>query len=338
MYIKPAAHHFLEHQEELRIMSRRVAKKNNLPAFVVAVKAVFNCLFYGTIYTEYEALDFIHRKGSNKKTYVTVIWLLQTLRKYNPLDKRSVFHDKREFNNRFEKYVGRSTIDLSETADSELFEFLQDKDFVVLKKADGCSGKQVEIYTVNEDVNKSVDYIRHHDYNMVESYIQNCDEIKAFNPTSLNTLRIVTIHSNNVFNVVCACLRIGAKGLDVDNVSRGGAAASIDINTGRINSVFVTNAYREIEGSQGGRNEIGFQIPYWTETLDMLRNASRLVPDIHIVGWDVAITPNGPVIIEGNESFHTDVMQFYYGPTEPGVKARFVDCLGMIDEDMQKNN
>lgn len=44
----------------------------------------------------------------------------------------------------------------------------------------------------------------------------------------------------------------------------------------------------------------------------MLREASCLVPEIHIVALDVAIIPKGSAIVEGNESFATNVMQYFF--------------------------
>ena len=32
----------------------------------------------------------------------------------------------------------------------------------------------------------------------------------------------------------------------------------------------------------------------------MLKKATALVPEVGYIGWDIAITPTGPIIIEGN--------------------------------------
>ena len=32
----------------------------------------------------------------------------------------------------------------------------------------------------------------------------------------------------------------------------------------------------------------------------MVKKASKIIPEVKYIGWDVAITPDGPVIIEGN--------------------------------------
>ena len=45
----------------------------------------------------------------------------------------------------------------------------------------------------------------------------------------------------------------------------------------------------------------GFQFPYWNEVLEMCKKASFEIPEVGYIGWDVAITPTGPVFVEGNE-------------------------------------
>lgn len=44
----------------------------------------------------------------------------------------------------------------------------------------------------------------------------------------------------------------------------------------------------------------GFVIPYWKEIIKMTKEASKVNDDVNVVGWDVAITENGPLIIDGN--------------------------------------
>ena len=49
-----------------------------------------------------------------------------------------------------------------------------------------------------------------------------------------------------------------------------------------------------------GANLIGIKLPFWLETKKMLESAAKEVPQVKYVGWNVAITPFGPIIIEGN--------------------------------------
>jgi hypothetical protein len=44
----------------------------------------------------------------------------------------------------------------------------------------------------------------------------------------------------------------------------------------------------------------GFQLPFWAKACDLAREvATRFVP-VRTIGWDIALTPEGPVVLEGN--------------------------------------
>lgn len=65
-----------------------------------------------------------------------------------------------------------------------------------------------------------------------------------------------------------------------------------------------TNWYRnprkvEVHPDTGIRFE-GTRIPFWEDALELARKSAEQVPELVYVKWDVAITPDGPIIIEGN--------------------------------------
>lgn len=274
-------------------------------------------------------MNFYKRSHKNRKSFVTVLWLVEQLDKYNPQEYRSLFHDKRKFDELFSDNLNRDWMAINGIS-PQLADFVKNHDKIVMKKSSGCSGKQVYVSTPEDTPEDIYRMINEEGYDLIEEAISNIDSIKQFNPTSLNTIRIVTVRSGDYFKIICACLRIGAKGSLVDNVSCGGTSARIDLNTNKIDSLFCANSYRETPASQTGRNEIGFEIPYWDELVELVKNASLKVPQIHIVGWDIAITKNGPALIEGNESFHTVVMQMYSKINEPGLKKSFEEALAHI--------
>ena len=55
-----------------------------------------------------------------------------------------------------------------------------------------------------------------------------------------------------------------------------------------------------------GHSLVNFRVPYWQAARDMVIDAARKFAPIKTIGWDVAITPDGPVIIEGNTSWGID--------------------------------
>ncbi len=49
-----------------------------------------------------------------------------------------------------------------------------------------------------------------------------------------------------------------------------------------------------------GESIVRFHIPYYKEAVDFVKNLALVRPDVGYVGWDIAITPDGPTLIEGN--------------------------------------
>jgi len=100
-------------------------------------------------------------------------------------------------------------------------------------------------------------------------------------------------------------------GGDIANYHRGSLIAPIDLRTGKITSpAQVKSGELYAEHPITGTRIVGFEVPYWREILEMIERAARVVPEIAYVGWDVAVTPSGPVILEGNHNpgYHTQQM------------------------------
>ncbi len=44
----------------------------------------------------------------------------------------------------------------------------------------------------------------------------------------------------------------------------------------------------------------GFQLPFWSEARALVRQAALKFAPVRTIGWDIALTPDGPVVLEGN--------------------------------------
>ena len=53
----------------------------------------------------------------------------------------------------------------------------------------------------------------------------------------------------------------------------------------------------------------GFCLPYWPEAMALVERAHRTMPQLLTLGWDVAITDDGPIIIETNCRYDVDIIQ-----------------------------
>jgi hypothetical protein len=130
--------------------------------------------------------------------------------------------------------------------------------------------------------------------------------MSGLNGSSVNTVRLVTFCSNGKATLFCAALRVGTAGAHVDNWAAGGLIVGVDAQRGElVGDGFFKPGY-------GGRTPIhpdsgirfaGFKIPFFREALQTVTRLHEYLSDIHSIGWDVAIGPTGPTIIEGNDDW-----------------------------------
>ncbi len=84
-------------------------------------------------------------------------------------------------------------------------------------------------------------------------------------------------------------------------MSSGGVGTVLDMETGISISTgvdFKSNRY--FYHPVSGVKMIGFEIPFWIEVKKMVTECALRIPKSAILGWDIAITENGPCIIELN--------------------------------------
>lgn len=136
-------------------------------------------------------------------------------------------------------------------------------------------------------------------------------------PFCLNTLRLDTfIDTSGKPKLITSYIRFGVNQNHVDNARMGGCFVAVDIETGALRE----KAYNTLEygGSTLYRHPTtqaafkGITIPYFNETKAMALEAARLLP-FRLTGWDIGITPEGPILMEGNSAYHLDGSDMAFG-------------------------
>jgi len=136
------------------------------------------------------------------------------------------------------------------------------------------------------------------------------------NRSSVNTIRIGTFNTGNEIVVFNAILKLGATGKVCDNWHFGGIVVGVDINTGRLMNYGigpVKCAHKILKHPDSDVPFEGFEIPYFTDALNLVKRLHDELYGIYTVGWDVAIGTDGPVVIEGNDNWDFRMFQSYYG-------------------------
>jgi hypothetical protein len=141
------------------------------------------------------------------------------------------------------------------------------------------------------------------------------DLIELTDTAALHTVRIVTgIDSNGEVLIFFAAQKLVGGSNLLDGFFCGAAGnylAELSLDQGRIVKVLIgTEDGFELgvleTHPKTGHSLVNFRVPYWQATRDMVIDAARKFAPIKTIGWDVAITPDGPVIIEGNTSWGID--------------------------------
>ena len=170
---------------------------------------------------------------------------------------------------------------------------------------------------------------------LVEEVVIQCSEMNKLYPYAINTVRIITVNRyDNKQLVVAAYQRIGNHGYIVDNYNGGGMVVPINEKTGVIEYPAVDklkNIY--YKHPMTNTDIVGFKVPKYKEAVKLALKASKVVKEIRYVGWDIAITDKGPVIIEGNEYPGHDIYQLPVHRTNNiGVLPKFEEALGKIED------
>ncbi len=139
-------------------------------------------------------------------------------------------------------------------------------------------------------------------------------KINEIHSKSINSLRIDTyIDKNNLPHVLSAIMRFGTGDSITDNTHTGGFYISVNNKSQKLQGIgrqdIIEGGGVFIKHPNSDYKLEGFQVPFFKQACDLVLLATKYFPN-RIVGWDIAITKSGPVIIEGNHnpSLHvTDV-------------------------------
>jgi len=151
---------------------------------------------------------------------------------------------------------------------------------------------------------------------LLEEAIVQHPKMNKLYPDSINTIRFITLVENKDVKLLGASLRMG-NGKYIDNAAGGGIFTSIDINTGKLDNIAFNSTGEKFDNHPiTNQNIKGFQLPLWEDVIEMCKKAALEVPDVRCVGWDVAISEKGPLLIEGNDRWCRFVWQL---PKEQGL-------------------
>ena len=279
---------------------KSISKKTKKNRFFLAVDMIYCGIVYQAGYYDYQEFEFYNLNKKERSTYLTRGKNNEIIKRFNDKSFFPKFEDKIEFNKLFSNFISRDWMYLDNNLD-EFVEFFNSHKDIIVKPIDGSGGKGIEKYTyVNSNQAKKLfTSLVENNQLLVEGFIKQHPEMNRLYDKSVNTLRMFTFIKDGQPHFLQAILKIGNGGV-VDNFSSGGMYTYVNDDgvvfveaIDQADNVFYTHPVSNTQ-------IVGFKVPMFKEAVDMVKECSKVVPQVAYVGWDVAISESGPEIVEGN--------------------------------------
>ncbi len=167
---------------------------------------------------------------------------------------------------------------------------------------DSGEGRLIQFFPAEdknrEDVEKAFRNIKANF--LVQAAVKQHPVIAQLNPSSLNSIRVVSFFFEGEVHILSGNLRVGAPDSRVDNIGAGGYACPI-LMDGSLGSKAVSRKAEWIEESSAGIRFDSIKIPNFDKIIDIIKNKHRELAHFKLIGWDFSIDTEGdPVFIEYN--------------------------------------
>ena len=148
---------------------------------------------------------------------------------------------------------------------------------------------------------------------IVQDRINQHERMAALNPTSVNTIRLLTYRRGKDIELLYSVIRIGRKDKIIDNESSGGVTTRINRNGCLERKLYAPPSEGVLDSTDSGVIVEGYQIPSYQKVVDVVKAMHFKLPYFDLAGWDISVGENGePVFIEWNA--RTELSQTAAGP------------------------
>lgn len=313
--------YFLLHvdRSSVNLTSLRVEGRSAVVALSDMLRAAWA---HGASFNDYVDYEMSRMSKSERRGLLTTGITHDVHRQLSDRSGRRILRDKWSFQELFGDLMGRK---IALASDPNLDGIFGDPPLeIILKPRSGQTGQGVSKHVVGSSLSRYIESLnlRDRDQWVIEEVLVQHSSMELINSSSVNTVRVLTIIQNGEVEVLRATARFGCGAL-IDGYRGGGMWAAVEPRTGIICSAAVRKGpngsifnYHPISGSRFEE----FQIPMWNEILELSSVAAFRIPTVRSVGWDIAVTQIGPVLVEGNDNWDHAVVQI---PSGNGLRRQF---------------
>lgn len=283
---------------------------------------------HGASFENFFDLGFFRMPTAERRNWLTRSLRYEITRQLNNPASAAKLKDKLTFARNFPEFLGRKVFSWDEIVAMAPSSVIGP---VVVKPQFGNEGQGIHFVENIQTVQSLRDWVVAHLHNpgefLFEEKIRQHPSLKALAPRSVNTLRIVTIRTEDKVSLLGApCLKMGVDA-PVDNISAGGIVAAVDADGVVRRAAVSKSIFRpHLERHPiSGASIVGFSVPLFHEAVALTKDIAARTEDVRCVGWDVAIAEDRPCIIEGNPAWSERILQVALGAGLRAEADRFVN-------------
>ncbi len=314
-----------------------ILKQSGFKFFFVIPHALFLKIFTKLEFNEYHDFEFERQSKEYRKSYLNTKQKLKYLSLLNSFDKyytlarnkylthiflhdlnipvaRLIYYYDPHIYSQGPGY-GNSKLVLAEAIKASGISE------IVVKPAEGKWGKGVMVYSEMfqnngkhylrqwDGVDVAMDELLGNEPLLFEEKVEQTEQFRRINPNSLNTLRVMSsLYPDGEVDVFRVFIKFGRHDSCVSNRGDGeNIAATVDINTGTLINPGHFKGFRNIQPvteHPDSREQIeGIQIKEWKRLIDQVKDFHKRIGFLKVLGWDIAVTDKGALVIEMNDLF-----------------------------------
>lgn len=295
----------LEYPKRIYAVGVEIAPLAGRNKYGVMMDFLVSYLKYGADEEDYKALEFYKKSASERKRFTTARKnYIRLYKDHSTEQDKQIFDSKSRFNETFGDLYSRRWISTINASVEDVSKFIEELGTVVVKEDLGTQG--IGVYKLkSSDTTKRnalINSIKKGDKYVIEEVIIQHPDMAYFNDSCVNTCRIETVtDKNGKAHIINSILITGGKGSSISNTHSGGVMVHIDLESGVVDSKGRNPEGKLFNVHPGtGVSLLGRKIPYWIDVKDIALKLAERQPTARYIGWDIAVTKDGPEVIEGN--------------------------------------
>jgi glutathione synthase/RimK-type ligase-like ATP-grasp enzyme len=298
-----------------------------MPAVVVDM--LFQAGLRNVGFQDYIDYDFAILTRDERATFMTHPVSNQISQKYDHPDYRHLFQDKVEFDGVFSEHLHREWMVVGDDNADDVRAFTERLGTVVTKEPVGQAGTGVHRYHAAE-VEDWAEFhrgLRDRGELLIEQLIVQHPDLAAVCPGTVNTTRVTAFFDGERTHILAMAQKFG-RGAVSDQMTFGGFYTMLDDDGHAVGPGYDSHGHVHETHPDSGFRIADFQLPMIDEVRAFVDRVARVVPQVQYVGWDIVVTPDGPVLVEGNWGAGVYENKPSVTGIRTGHKARYQAAIG----------